>query len=105
MSGASHLVAWGLLALIERAGEAAKLPFPVHPHMLRHFNRLCLGWQGHGHKAIAALLGPRLDHKHRTLHSDEPGAIQGYLALAHYLNFTTFVSVCSQFGHSKVRRS
>ena len=38
-----------------------------------------------------------------TAMSPEP--LQGHLAVARYLNFTTFVSVCSQFGHSKVRRS
>ena len=26
----------GIGRMIERAGEAAKLPFPVHVHMLRH---------------------------------------------------------------------
>ena len=25
-----------ILKIIARTGEAAKLPFPVHPHMLRH---------------------------------------------------------------------
>jgi type 1 fimbriae regulatory protein FimB/type 1 fimbriae regulatory protein FimE len=26
----------GLHRLIQRVGEAAKMPFPIHPHMLRH---------------------------------------------------------------------
>ncbi len=30
----------GLAKLIERAGVEAKMPFKVHPHMLRHCHRL-----------------------------------------------------------------
>ena len=36
----------GIARMIERAGEAAKLPFPVHVHMLRHstgYDRSLLG--------------------------------------------------------------
>ena len=36
MSGVIHSAAWALARMIERAGEAAKLPCPVHVHMLRH---------------------------------------------------------------------
>jgi type 1 fimbriae regulatory protein FimB/type 1 fimbriae regulatory protein FimE len=26
----------GVLKMVKRAGEVAKLPFPIHPHMFRH---------------------------------------------------------------------
>src|SRR6516162_4594355 len=34
-SGTPVTTAW-LLRMVQRTAEAAKLPFPVHPHMLRH---------------------------------------------------------------------
>jgi site-specific recombinase XerD len=40
--GAPFSVA-GLAKLIERAGTEAKLPFKVHPHMLRHATGVCPG--------------------------------------------------------------
>ena len=45
--------------LIARAGEAAGLPFPVHPHMLRHACGFKLANDGHDTRAIQHYLGHR----------------------------------------------
>ena len=43
--------------IIERAGVLAGLPFPVHPHMLRHACGFYLASSGHDTRAIQAYLG------------------------------------------------
>jgi len=43
--------------MVERAGVAAKLPFPVHPHMLRHACGFVLANAGHDTRAVQAYLG------------------------------------------------
>lgn len=43
--------------IIERAGELAGIPFPVHPHMLRHACGFYLASKGHDTRAIQAYLG------------------------------------------------
>jgi site-specific recombinase XerD len=43
--------------LMTRAGEKAGLPFPVHPHMLRHATGFYLANQGHDTRAIQHYLG------------------------------------------------
>ncbi len=43
--------------LIARAGEAAKIPFSVHPHMLRHACGYKLANDGHDTRAIQHYLG------------------------------------------------
>lgn len=43
--------------IIERAGVLAGLPFPVHPHMLRHACGFYLASKGHDTRAIQAYLG------------------------------------------------
>jgi type 1 fimbriae regulatory protein FimE len=43
--------------LVARAGEAAGLPFPVHPHMLRHSTGYKLANDGHDTRAIQHYLG------------------------------------------------
>lgn len=43
--------------LITRAGQLAKLPFPVHPHMLRHSLGFKLANAGHDTRAIQLYLG------------------------------------------------
>jgi type 1 fimbriae regulatory protein FimB/type 1 fimbriae regulatory protein FimE len=45
--------------LIARAGEAAGLPFPVHPHMLRHAAGFKLANEGHDTRSIQHYLGHR----------------------------------------------
>ncbi len=48
--------------LIARAGELAKLPFPIHPHMLRHACGFKLASDGQDTRAIQQYLG----HKNIT---------------------------------------
>lgn len=43
--------------LISRAGCLARLPFPVHPHMLRHGTGYKLANEGHDTRAIQQYLG------------------------------------------------
>jgi type 1 fimbriae regulatory protein FimE len=43
--------------LMARAGEQAKLPFPVHPHMLRHACGYKLANEGHDTRALQHYLG------------------------------------------------
>jgi len=45
--------------LVARAGEAAGLPFPVHPHMLRHACGFKLANAGHDTRAVQHYLGHR----------------------------------------------
>jgi type 1 fimbriae regulatory protein FimB/type 1 fimbriae regulatory protein FimE len=45
--------------LIARAGEVAKLPFPIHPHMLRHSAGYKLANEGHDTRSIQQYLGHR----------------------------------------------
>ena len=42
-----------------RAGEVAKLGFPVHPHMLRHATGYKLANDGHDTRSIQHYLGHR----------------------------------------------
>ena len=43
--------------MVARAGENARLSFPVHPHMLRHATGFYLANQGHDTRAIQHYLG------------------------------------------------
>jgi type 1 fimbriae regulatory protein FimE len=45
--------------MIARAGELAKLPFPIHPHMLRHACGYKLANDGHDTRALQHYLGHR----------------------------------------------
>jgi type 1 fimbriae regulatory protein FimB/type 1 fimbriae regulatory protein FimE len=47
----------GFQRLVERAGEAAKLPYPVHPHMLRHSCGYALANKGHDTRSLQDYLG------------------------------------------------
>jgi len=47
----------GFAKLVERAGETAKLPFPAHPHMLRHASGFKLANDGHDTCSLQAYLG------------------------------------------------
>jgi site-specific recombinase XerC len=44
-------------ALFGRIGERAKMPFPIHPHMLRHGCGYALANAGHDTRALQAWLG------------------------------------------------
>ena len=45
--------------MIQRTGEAAKLPFPIHPHMLRHACGFKLANDGVDTRSLQAYLGHR----------------------------------------------
>jgi type 1 fimbriae regulatory protein FimE len=47
----------GFHRLIRRFGEAAKMPFPIHPHMLRHACGFKLANDGHDTRALQHYLG------------------------------------------------
>ena len=47
----------GFKKLIGRLGEAAKMPFPIHPHMLRHACGYKLANDGHDTRALQHYLG------------------------------------------------
>lgn len=47
------------LRMVQRTGKAAKLPFPVHPHMLRHSTGYKLANDGHDTRSPAHYLGHR----------------------------------------------
>jgi integrase len=56
--GAPFSVA-GLQKLVERAGIAAKMPFKVHPHMLRHATGYVLANRGTDTRTLQGYLGHR----------------------------------------------
>jgi integrase len=56
--GAPFSVA-GLQKLVERAGIAAKIPFKVHPHMLRHATGYVLANKGTDTRTLQSYLGHR----------------------------------------------
>jgi len=47
----------GFHRLIQRVGEAARVPFPIHPHMLRHACGFKLANDGHDTRALQHYLG------------------------------------------------
>lgn len=49
----------GLQKLMERAGIAAKIPFKVHPHMLRHATGYVLSNKGTDTRTLQSYLGHR----------------------------------------------
>jgi integrase len=51
------MTAAGARKLIARIGEEANLPFPVHPHMLRHATGFALANEGHDTRALQHWLG------------------------------------------------
>jgi type 1 fimbriae regulatory protein FimB/type 1 fimbriae regulatory protein FimE len=57
-AGSSVTTAW-FLRMLQRTGKAAKLPFPVHPHMVRHSTGYELANDGHDTRSLAHYLGHR----------------------------------------------
>jgi integrase len=49
----------GFARMVERVGDAAKLGFKAHPHMLRHACGYALANRGHDTRALQAYLGHR----------------------------------------------
>ena len=68
----------GFLRLVQRAGEAAKLGFPVHPHMLRHAAGFKLDNDGVEYQTAAGVLGPQIDQQHRSLHRAIADTVQRF---------------------------
>jgi type 1 fimbriae regulatory protein FimB/type 1 fimbriae regulatory protein FimE len=56
--GTPVTMAW-FLRMVQRTGEAAGLPFPIHPHMLRHSTGYKLANDGHDTRSLAHYLGHR----------------------------------------------
>jgi len=56
--GTPVTTAW-FLRMLQRTGHAAKLPFRVHPHMLRHACGYKLANDGHDTRSLAHYLGHR----------------------------------------------
>src|SRR6516162_2580652 len=57
-AGTPVTTAW-FLRMLQRTGEATKLPFAVHPHMLRHACDYKLANDGHDTRSLAHYLGHR----------------------------------------------
>src|SRR5262249_2759388 len=57
-AGTPTTTAW-FLRMVQRTGRAAKLPFPIHPHMLRHSTGYKLANQGEDTRSLAHYLGHR----------------------------------------------
>lgn len=55
--------------MLARAGEKAELPFPVHPHMLRHACGYFLANKGHDTRLIQDYLGHR-EIKHTVIYTN-----------------------------------
>lgn len=49
----------GVRKMVTRTGQQAKLPFPIHPHMLRHACGFKLANDGHDTRALQLWLGHR----------------------------------------------
>src|SRR5262249_906898 len=57
----------GFRRMITRLGKAAKMPFSVHPHMLRHASGLNTANDGHDTRALQHYLGHKnIQHTVRT---------------------------------------
>src|SRR5450759_1660072 len=93
--------------LITRAGEKAKLPFPIHPHMLRHSTGFKLANDGHDTRSIQQYLGHRnITHTGRytayipqiadMLTREFPGVIE--IALYNSRHFLASVLACKTSG-------
>jgi integrase len=57
--------------LFSRIGERAKMPFPVHPHQLRHGCGFALANEGHDTRALQAWLGHK-DIQHTVRYTELP---------------------------------
>ena len=64
--------------IVQKAGEAAGLPFPVHPHMLRHAKGFQLAQKGADTRAIQGYLGHR-DIKSTVIYTElDPARFKGF---------------------------
>ena len=66
-----------IAGIIERSGELAQLPFPIHPHMLRHGTGYHLANRGTDTRTIQSYLGHN-NIQHTVRYTDlAPGRFQG----------------------------
>ena len=71
----------GIGRMIERAGEAAKLPFPSPRAHAAPLDRIRTSGPRNGYTAPPALSRACFDHQYSSLRRDIAGAVQGHLAL------------------------
>jgi integrase len=64
--------------LFARIGKRAGMPFPVHPHMLRHGCGFALANAGHDTRSLQAWLGHK-NIQHSQIHGNRAGSVQGFL--------------------------
>jgi type 1 fimbriae regulatory protein FimB/type 1 fimbriae regulatory protein FimE len=76
-AGTPVTTAW-FLRMIQRTGRAAKLEFPVHPHMLRHSTGYKLANQGEDTRSLAHYLGHR-NLQSTARHCSSARQVQGIL--------------------------
>jgi hypothetical protein len=62
------MTAAGFRKLLARIGQAAKFPFPVHPHTLRHGCGYKLAHDGHDTRGVQEWLG-HTNIRHTTRHT------------------------------------
>jgi Phage integrase family len=67
-------------ALFGRIEARTKMPFPVHPHMLRHGCGYALANAGHDTRALQAYLGAQEHPAHGEVHRTGAGSVQEFLA-------------------------
>jgi hypothetical protein len=70
----------GIGRMVERAGEAADLPFAIHVHIAQSLDRIRTSGPGYRHQTASALPRARFDHQYGALHRHVAGAVQGHLA-------------------------
>ena len=70
----------GFHHLIQRLGKAAKMPFPLHPHMLRHACGYKLANDGHDTRALQHYLGHKNIQHNRSIHRAFTRQVPGLLA-------------------------
>jgi len=71
----------GFNTLFRRVGERAPMPFPVHPHMLRHACGYALANAGHDTRAVAGVPRSSEHPAHGALYRVGTTPVQGLLAL------------------------
>jgi site-specific recombinase XerD len=68
----------GFHRMLSRIGDAADLPFPIHPHMLRHACGFHLANAGHDTRALQHYLGHR-QIQHTVRYTEmAPGRFNGF---------------------------
>ena len=64
--------------MLARTGDEAGLPFPIHPHMLRHACGFALANAGHDTRALQLWLGHK-NIQHTVLYTElSPARFKGF---------------------------